>query len=691
MLKGLSRGSLYGDSMAKTNYNFKTDRYENYEEKIAELESIFGSWPPPFDPVWAVQVSQGRCGSNGLWDIVDSFFEGATGAPHYEALDDEKWIREHNPNRNWILDSNKRYLYYNVHSIEPHRLHFPMLIWFLENSPKVVYLTREDHLTRAISIYYANIMTDRYDTGHRFGKSEVFKESIDIETLKRLIEISIIEIEIIKSLIDKHVDDDRLLKISHFDLYHNDTFNTLRMLSDFLECDSKTHITIQLYKEAHYQYIPNLQKVLEMYDRNILEKSYWIPEGFDIDSAQNEIEEKVKNLIRLNTKVKPRPSFNVSNQKSNVFNIKANQKFYLDEIPVSARYLSHPEFSKLPNLEREIYMLDDRWSTLDFAPDKSYSHFQSLTEVTDIQSNRERDSYEWVCGFSVFFLKESNNPDEEHRTLPESHEKLIKGVDQLTRYSDKCPNTLLRFYVSHEVWERLAQERILHRPGTEFCKMAADSETSQLGTIWRSLCLSDTEFEWAIQADCGPDEDWIFARIAHWDRHKFKSWLSPNFCWGSEFLFWKHNWYTEQHPDNFNDRHHYWNLDNFDFLSAGSIVTRPEFMPNIEKIIWKYFQSGYSPQTFYHASANAWSVLHQKSAFLPYGWEGFAFDQTIWRFLKKMMPVRHIIHSQSTDHIKQLNIPENHIMKRIVSQLISEGSEFVDIDTQAPIFNLQGG
>ena len=433
MLKGLSRGSLYGDSMAKTNYNFKTDRYENYEEKIAELESIFGSWPPPFDPVWAVQVSQGRCGSNGLWDIVDSFFEGATGAPHYEALDDEKWIREHNPNRNWILDSNKRYLYYNVHSIEPHRLHFPMLIWFLENSPKVVYLTREDHLTRAISIYYANIMTDRYDTGHRFGKSEVFKESIDIETLKRLIEISIIEIEIIKSLIDKHVDDDRLLKISHFDLYHNDTFNTLRMLSDFLECDSKTHITIQPYKEAHYQYIPNLQKVLEMYDRNILEKSYWIPEGFDIDSAQNEIEEKVKNLIRLNTKVKPRPSFNVSNQKSNVFNIKANQKFYLDEIPVSARYLSHPEFSKLPNLEREIYMLDDRWSTLDFAPDKSYSHFQSLTEVTDIQSNREQDSYEWVCGFSVFFLKESNDPDEERRTLPENHNKLIKGVHQLTR------------------------------------------------------------------------------------------------------------------------------------------------------------------------------------------------------------------------------------------------------------------
>ena len=56
-----------------------------------------------------------------------------------------------------------------------------------------------------------------------------------------------------------------------------------------------------------------------------------------------------------------------------------------------------------------------------------------------------------------------------------------------------------------------------------------------------------------------------------------------------------------------------------------------------------------------------------------------------------MMPVRHIIHSQSTDRIKQFNMPEDHIMRRIVSQLISEGSEFVDIGTQAPIFNLQGG
>ena len=195
-----------------------------------------------------------------------------------------------------------------------------------------------------------------------------------------------------------------------------------------------------------------------------------------------------------------------------LFDIKANQKFYIDENSCFQRvYLSHPNFSKLGNLEREIYMLDDRWSTLDFAPDKSYSHFQSLTEVTDIQSNRERDSYEWVCGFSVFFLKETGNPDDAHRTFAgEVMRKLIKGVDQLTDYPDKCPNTLLMFYVSHEVWERLARDGILYRPGTEFCKMAADSETSQLGTIWRSLCLSDTEFEWAIQADCGADEEWIF-------------------------------------------------------------------------------------------------------------------------------------------------------------------------------------
>jgi hypothetical protein len=678
--------------MAKTTYDFEIDRYENYEEKIAELESIFGTWPPPFDPVWAVQASQGRCGSNGLWQIVNSFFEDTTGEPHYEALDDEKWVREHNPNRNWILDSNKRYLYYNVHSIEPHRLHFPVFFWFLTNSPKIVHLTRGDHLTRAISIFYANLIYQTYiETGNEDvlnqpdKSAKLYGHPIDFDKVDKYIKISFIEIEIIKSIVSEFVSEDRGLRVTHQEIFHTNVLNTLRGVAQFLECDTvNSSATIRLHKETRYHLIPNIDEVMEYYQRDLSEQDFWLPEGFDIDSAQNEIEEKAKNLIRLNARVKPRPG----TRKSNAFDIKANQEFYLDEIPVSARYLSHPEFSKLPNLEREIYMLDDRWNTLDFTPDKSYSHFQSLTEVTDIQSNREQDSYEWVCGFSVFFLKESNDPGEERRTLPENHNKLIKGVHQLTDYPDKCPNTLLRFYVSQEVWERLARDGILYRPGTEFCKMASDSETSPLGTIWRSLCLSDTEFEWAIQADCGADEEWIFARIAHWDREKFKSWLSPNFPWGSEFLFWEHNWYTEQHPDNFNDCHHYWNLANFDFLSAGSIVTRPEKMPDIEKCIWKYFQSGYSPQTFYHASADAWSVTHQKSAFLPYGWEGFAFDQEIWRFLKKMMPVRHIIHSQSTDHIKQFNIPENHIMKRIVSQLISEGSEFVDIETQAPIFNL---
>jgi hypothetical protein len=684
--------------MAKTNYDFETGRYESYEEKIAELESIFGSWPPPFDPVWAVQVSQGRCGSNGLWSIVDSFFEGAIGDPTFEEMDDINRTPDISQ-RNWVPENGQKYLYYNIHGCGPNRIHFPVFFWFLTNSPKIVHLTRGDHLTRAISMFYGNISHKIFlETGDNKNwnqpdkSAKLYRHPIDLDKMDNYIKISFIEIEIIKSIVSEFVSEDRGLRVTHQEIFHTNVLNTLRGVAQFLECDTvNSSATIRLHKETRYHLIPNIDEVMEHYQRDLSEQDFWLPEGFDIDSAQNKIEENVRDLIRLNIKVKPRPSFNVGTQKSNVFDIKANQEFYLDEIPVSARYLSHPEFSKLPNLEREIYMLDDRWKTLDFAPDKSYSHFQSLTEVTDIQSNREQDSYEWVCGFSVFFLKESNDPGEERRTLPENHNKLIKGVHQLTDYPDKCPNTLLRFYVSQEVWERLARDGILYRPGTEFCKMASDSETSPLGTIWRSLCLSDTEFEWAIQADCGADEDWILARIAHWDREKFKSWLSPNFPWGSEFLFWEHNWYTEQHPDNFNDCHHYWNLANFDFLSAGSIVTRPEKMPDIEKCIWKYFQSGYSPQTFYHASADAWSVTHQKSAFLPYGWEGFAFDQEIWRFLKKMMPVRHIIHSQSTDHIKQFNIPENHIMKRIVSQLISEGSEFVDIETQAPIFNLQGG
>ena len=214
--------------MGKMNYDFETDRYENYEDKIAELKSIFGSWPPPFDPVWAVQVSQGRCGSNGLWRIVDSFFEGATTEPRFEELDDVRI----NKGRNWIPEARKIYLYYNVHAISANRLHFPILIWLLQNSPKIVHLTREDHLTRAISIFYANILTDirlADDKGITpYRRSEIYSSPIDFNELDKLFKISYLEIETIKSLISEYVSEDQLLRISHADVFHSNVPNTLR-------------------------------------------------------------------------------------------------------------------------------------------------------------------------------------------------------------------------------------------------------------------------------------------------------------------------------------------------------------------------------------------------------------------------------------------------------------------------------
>ena len=241
-------------------------------------------------------------GSNGLWQIVNSFFEDTTGEPHYEALDDEKWVREHNPNRNWILDSNKRYLYYNVHSIEPHRLHFPVFFWFLTNSPKIVHLTRGDHLTRAISIFYANLIYQTYiemgneDVLNQPDKSaKLYGHPIDFDKMDKYIKISFIEIEIIKSIVSEFVSEDRGLRVTHQELFHTNVLNTLRGIAQFLECDTvNSSATIRLHKETRYHLIPNIDEVMEYYQRDLSEQDFWLPEGFDIDSAQNEIEEKAK-------------------------------------------------------------------------------------------------------------------------------------------------------------------------------------------------------------------------------------------------------------------------------------------------------------------------------------------------------------------------------------------------------------
>ena len=696
--------------MAKTNYNFKTDRYESYEEKIAELKNIFGSWPPPFDPVWAVQLSQGRCGSNGLWSIVNSFFEGAIKDPTFEEMDDPR-VTSDISQKNWVPENGQKYLYYNVHGRSQHRIHFPVLFWFLTNSPKIVHLTRSDHLTRAISIFYANLIFDAYiETGdvnllNQPDKSaKLYSHPIDFDKMDEYIKISFIEIEVIKSIVSEFVSEDRLRQVTHQEVFHTDVLNTLRCVAQFLECDTlNSSATIRLHKETRYHLIPNIDEVMEHYQRDLSEQDFWLPEDFDVDSAQNEIEEEVQNLIRLNTNEMMRLNLPPFSDRKTVF-IKIKEEgialenrpielpvgeFYIDKIPTSAKFMPFPEFRNLPNMSLNIQMLDDRWETLEWT---SPRHLREFTEVTNIQKNWNRSTYTWVCGFSAFFLKIAYDGHEE-RTLPEEHQRLIRGVEALCSHPDRYEDMVLRFYVSDEVWEILHKSEILYHPGTEFHKMAFSSEESALGTIWRMLCLSDDQFEYAIETDVAPDEDWIFMRIRGNGLEDFKNLLMPDKDYMAEFLFWEHNWYGDEEsqnfqPDHIRTPHVFWDIGNLDFASTGGITTRPNQMPDIESLLLRCIENYATQRTFYHADKDVWSTTHQQKFFIPYGWEGFTIDQEFWRYLKKVKPIRHFLNTKSIKHIQKTHIHENHVMLRIIRQLISEGSEFVHFKTKENVFKI---
>ena len=265
----------------------KYREYQNFDEKKAALETIFEQWPPPFEPIWAVQVSQGRCGSNALWSIVKSFFKAVIGEPVFEKMDHEKQILRTNREKKWIPEPGKKYLYYNVHGVDPHRIHFPIFFWLLQNSPKIVHLTREDHLMRGISIYYH---------GYRANS-----EPIDISELSVCIKKSILQIEVVKSLISEFVSPDRLLCLSHYNLYYADTLQTLRGCIRFLECDpQQNHVTIPLRKRIQSHLIPNRQEVMDRYKRDLTEHAYWVPNDLNMEPIHNQIQETVAALIQLN-------------------------------------------------------------------------------------------------------------------------------------------------------------------------------------------------------------------------------------------------------------------------------------------------------------------------------------------------------------------------------------------------------
>ena len=679
--------------------------YRNYHEKIDEIKKHLGAWPPPFDPPWCIQVSTARCGSNDLWDMVRSFLheDAIIGEPNYEMMETE------GPDANWAPDPGRKYLFYNIFDLNPHRLHFPIFVWMLQHCPKVVFLSREDHFTRMISLYYANVISERFGKdGQEIKRGnfypEVFSEPIDINEFNRLLHSSLIHIECLKGIIKAFVDEARLHEVKFSDLYHHRTLQTLGGLVGFLEQDRHTvRIQTRVQRETLHDRIPNLDELLDVFHRdNISERDYWAPEDVDMDSVHAEVNTAVEEMIRLNKPpdVNNQLSIRIGKkrfgrdsdelEKDFHFNLDPSLRYYIDEIPESATYLRNDEFAELPNMYENLYLLDSRWEDMEVSIDP---HIKEFFEVTDIHSNRNRQ-YKWICGLSVFFMKFT--AEDFHRTTPETHNKLIEGVRAMIEYENRCPETLLRFYVSAEVWERLAQENLLNSKDTEFYKMAYPSEDSQLGIIWRMLALFDKEFEWAIEADVAPDEDWIFARIAHWDRHTFYNWLEKNaeqpWAWAGEYLIYEKNYGEDPKPYWSKNNNMYWDLAAFDYISAGGIVTRPERMPAPESVIHRHIMERPLNLTYYHASEDVWCSFPCYPYRIPRGWEGWGCDQSVWGRLKKVMPVRHIIHAQSLDYIRNINsaaISESHLLRRLIAQLHAEGSEFVHWKTLEPVFNFQ--
>ena len=673
----------------------------DYPTKIQELQKYLGAWPPPFDPFWAIHLSQGRCGSNASFETINSFVKKGNRLPNYEAMG-MKDNPDHSDNpRDWIPKS--EFIYYNVHSLNAERLHFPVLFWLLENSPKIIYLRREDHLTRGISIHYANMAYSKPPVEPSEAKKFYETHLLDISELNEYVKISYFEIEIVKRIVKEFVPEDRLLEISHYDLFYDNTLETLRQVAGFLDIDTndpKLSATMPLRKETSYHLIPNLSEITDKYNRDFKEQPFWIPNDLDMDVEEAAIDKRFQEIIMSSSNIKEKVIDNRSKDREkipirikkpaseNKFDIKGSQNFYLDEIPTSAKFLPFPVFRNLPNMSQNIQMLDDRWETLEWT---SPDHLQEFTKVTDIQKNWDRSTYQWVCGFSVFFLKFAYDGHKD-RIQPEKHQRLIRGVETLCSYPDRYEDMVLRFYVSEEVWEILYKSDVLYTPGTEFYKMAFSSEESQLGAIWRMLCLSDGQFEYAIETDVAPDENWIFMRIQENGLNEFKSLLLPDKDYMSEFLIWEHNWYNDDASDNFkpdhiHTPHIFWDIGNLDFASGGGITTRPNQMPDIEPLIWRFIENYATQRNFYHAESDVWTATHQRKFFIPYGWEGFPIDQEFWRYLKKVKPIRHFLVEKSIKHIQNTQIHENHIMHRIISQLLSEGSEFVHFKTKENVFS----
>ena len=379
--------------------------------------------------------------------------------------------------------------------------------------------------------------------------------------------------------------------------------------------------------------------------------------------------------------------------------------FYIDRLPSDCEYQNTPLFFLSPDdtyddIEASLQVIDDRWkaeeiqkvinSTLPYG----YSDF---FEVTDIESNVD-GSENWICGFCVYFMKETIYPGEARREQPENHAKLIDGVEALIDFPDRSPSTVLRFYVSPESWEVITKRGLFDREHTQFYKMHYPSEDSQIGTMWRLMVLDDSDYEYAIQTDVAPDEPWIFARITEWGQRDFLKRLSPQrFYLGGEIYISE---YRKPDPYVASKEHvlaiheeggiypipEILNILEFDHITCGGITTIPSKMPKLVPLFCKYL-SMCSTLTIFNCESGRWTKLKQNDP-LFYGWKGLGPDQNFWRVIKKVIPVRHIVAQLWGERLR--DYPQNHYVFRMIKQYEKSGHEFVMDKTEQPVLEFAG-
>ena len=320
--------------------------------------------------------------------------------------------------------------------------------------------------------------------------------------------------------------------------------------------------------------------------------------------------------------------------------------------------------------------MDNRWTVEEvqrIAASPLPNGYSDFFQVTDIESSVD-GSESWICGFSVYFMRHTFNPTQLHRETPENHAKLIDGVEVLVEHPERSPETVLRFYVSPEAWEAIAARGLLNREHTQFYKMLHASEDSQVGTMWRLMVLDDSDYEYAIQTDVAPDEDWIFPRITDWGQREFLQRLGKFSIAGEiQALGYEREPNAEQMESLRIGIADYPNLTRFDHLTAGGIVTIPRNIPPLVPLFCKYLKTGSTLIVFHH-ECGTWTRLTQPDH-LYHGWQGLGPDQNFFRFLKRTIPMRHAVYEPFAAEYQAY--PSDHYFFRMIRQFEKSGHEFI--------------